>query len=122
MACSFLKQAARSGVARGIDFQLPEKVVGAGFNSRRSGNIEWTGVDKLTAWRFGMATATAVEIPENLWEGVDRHVRAWQARAVLLPMASRLAATNIAARLGVFSNEELEIGRASCRERVCQYV
>src|SRR3546814_13971037 len=54
-----------------------------------------------------MATATAVEIPENLWEGVDRHVRAWQARAVLLPMASRLAATNIAARLGVFSNEAL---------------
>src|SRR3546814_2757889 len=91
---------------------LAEKVVGAGFNSRRSANIEWTGVDKLTAWRFGMATATAVEIPENLWEGVDRHVRAWQARAVLLPMASRLAATNIAARLGVFSNAALEIGRA----------
>src|SRR3546814_17528151 len=54
-----------------------------------------------------MATATAVEIPENLWEGVDRHVRAWQARAVLLPMASRLPATNIAARLGVFSNEAI---------------
>src|SRR3546814_9711382 len=75
MASSFLNQAARRGVARGIDFHLAEKVVGAGFNSRRSVNIEWTGVDKLTAWRFGMATATAVEIPENLWEGVDRHVR-----------------------------------------------
>src|SRR3546814_1616391 len=107
MASSFLNQAARRGVARGIDFHLAEKVVGAGFNSRRSVNIEWTGVDKLTAWRFGMATATAVEIPENLWEGVDRHVRAWQARAVLLPMASRLAATTIAARLGVFTNEAL---------------
>src|SRR3546814_6564015 len=108
MASSVLNQDARRCVARGSDFHLAEKVVGAGFNSRRSVNIEWTGVDKLTAWRFGMATATAVEIPENLWEGVDRHVRAWQARAVLLPMASRLAATNIAARLGVFSNERSE--------------
>src|SRR3546814_17645879 len=87
---------------------LAEKVVGAGFNSRRSVNIEWTGVDTLTAWRFGMATATAVEIPENLWEGVDRHVRAWQARAVLLPLASRLAATNLTARLRVFSHVALE--------------
>src|SRR3546814_2718491 len=56
MASSFLNQAARRGVARGIDFHLAEQVVGAGFNSRRSVNTEWTGVDKLTTWRFGMAT------------------------------------------------------------------
>src|SRR3546814_1767019 len=40
MASSFLNQAARRGVARGIDFHLAEKVVGAGFNSRRPVNIE----------------------------------------------------------------------------------
>src|SRR3546814_1400838 len=54
-----------------------------------------------------MGTTPAVEIPDILCEGVDRHVRAWQARGGMLPMASRLAATNIAARLGVFSNEAL---------------
>src|SRR3546814_3019601 len=66
MASSFLNQAARRGVARGIDFHLAEKVVGAGFNSRRSVNIEWTGVDKLTAWRFGMATARSEEHTSEL--------------------------------------------------------
>lgn len=104
LASAVLNQAERRGTARGIDFRLAEKVVGAGLNSRRSVNIEWEGVDQLTVWRYGMATATAVEIPERLWAGVSPHVQAWKARAALLPLATRIDAVNVAARLGVFSN------------------
>ena len=107
LASAVLNQAERRGTARGIDFRLAEKVVGAGFNSRRSVTIEWEGVDRLTAWRFGMATATGVEIPDRLWEGVAPHVIAWKARAALLPLQSRLSAAHVAARLGVFSNAAL---------------
>ena len=107
LASAVLNQAERRGTARGIDFRLAEKVVGAGFDSRRSVNIEWEGVDRLTVWRFGMATATGVEIPDRLWQGVSPHVLAWKARAGLLPLQSRLEATNVAARLGVFSNAAL---------------
>ncbi|MCF8708769.1 hypothetical protein L3X40_12890 [Rhizorhapis sp. SPR117] len=107
MASALLDEAARRRTARGIDFHLAEKVVGAGLNSRRSVNIEWEGVDRITAWRFGMATATAVEIPDRLWRGVSPHVQAWKARAALLPMESRLGSVNMAARLGVFSNAAL---------------
>lgn len=107
LASAVLNQAERRGTARGIDFRLAEKVVGAGFDSRRSVNIEWEGVDRLTVWRFGMASATGVEIPDRLWQDVAPHVQAWKARAGLLPLQSRLSATNVAARLGVFSNAAL---------------
>lgn len=107
MASAVLNESEYRGTARGIDFRLAEKVVGAGLNSRRSVTIEWDNVDRLTVWRYGLATATAVEVPADLWRGVGPHVYAWKARAALLPLRSRLPAAHIAARLGVFSNTAL---------------
>ena len=42
-----------------------EKVVGAGAEGRHAVTIEWAGVDRLTAWRFGLATATGVAVPDD---------------------------------------------------------
>ena len=106
-ASGALNQAQRRGVVRGIDYRLAEKVVGTGFNARRSVKIEWDGVDKLTAWRFGLATALNVEIPDTLYGTVGSHVRAWEARAPALAAVRRQPAAEIAARLGVFSNAAL---------------
>lgn len=106
-ASGALNQAQRRGVVRGIDYRLAEKVVGTGFNARRSVKIEWDGVDKLTAWRFGLATALNVEIPDTLYGTVGSHVRAWEARAPALSAVRRRPAAEIAARLGVFSNAAL---------------
>lgn len=106
-ASGALNQAQRRGVVRGIDYRLAEKVVGTGFNARRSVKIEWDGVDKLTAWRFGLATALNVEIPDTLYGTVGSHVRAWEARAPALAAVRRRPAAEIAARLGVFSNAAL---------------
>jgi hypothetical protein len=102
-----LNQAQRQGVVRGIDYRLTEKVVGAGFNARRSVKIEWDGVDRLTAWRFGLATATNVEIPEALYATAGPQVRAWQARAGMLSLPQRRVAVETAARLGVWSSDAL---------------
>lgn len=106
-ASGALNQAQRDKVARGVDYRLAEKVVGAGNNARRSVKVEWDGVDNLTAWRFGLATATNVEIPETLYATVGPHVRAWEARASVLPVPRRRAGVETAARLGVFSSAAL---------------
>ncbi|MCI4588802.1 hypothetical protein MOK15_01590 [Sphingobium sp. BYY-5] len=106
-ASGALNQAQRKGVVRGIDYRLAEKVVGAGFNARRSVKIEWDGVDRLTAWRFGLATALNVEIPDTLYATAGQHVRAWEARAPALTAVRRRPGVDIAARLGVFSNAAL---------------
>ncbi|MEC3948950.1 hypothetical protein [Sphingobium sp. HWE2-09] len=106
-ASGALNQAQRKGVVRGIDYRLAEKVVGTGFNARRSVKIEWDGVDRLTAWRFGLATALNVEIPETLYGTVGPHVRAWEARAPALTALKRRPGVEIAARLGVLSNAAL---------------
>lgn len=106
-ASGALNQAQRKGVVRGVDYRLAEKVVGTGFNARRSVKIDWDGVDHLTAWRYGLATALNVEIPDALWGTVGPHVRAWEARAPALSAVRRRPGVEIAARLGVFSSEAL---------------
>jgi hypothetical protein len=106
-ASGALNQAQRRGVVRGIDYRLAEKVVGTGFNARRSVKIEWEGVDRLTVWRFGLATALNVDIPEPLFATVGVHVRAWQGRAPALSALRRLPGAETAARLGVFSSAGL---------------
>lgn len=102
-ATSLLNQNQRQGKLRGIDYRLGEKAVGAGPNSRRSVKIEWDGVGQLDAWRFGLATATNVEIPAALYSSAGDAMRAWEARAPALPLNRRLAGVSAASRLGVFS-------------------
>jgi hypothetical protein len=102
-----LDHARRNWEARGIDTLLAEKVVGAGTNSRRAVTIEWAGVDRLTAWRFGLASSLALEIPDPLFETVGAQVQAWRARAPLYSPAARIAPARMAAALGVFSNAAL---------------
>ena len=106
-ATSFLNQVAHQGKMNGIDYRLAEKTVGAGPNSRRSVKIEWDGVSSLDAWRFGLATATNVEIPAPLYATAGDQMRAWQARAPMLSLVQRLPGAATAARLGVFSSAAL---------------
>lgn len=94
-------------LARNIDTLLAEKVIGATSTGRRAVTIEWTGVDRLTSWRFGMASATNVKIPDELFATVGPQARAWQARAPMLAAADRVPAARTAAALGVFSNAAL---------------
>ncbi len=106
-ASAILNQAQRSGKVRGVDYRLTEKLVGAGANARRSVKIEWDGVSRLTAWRYGLATAANVDIPAELMAGAGRQVLAWQAGAPALAIEKRLPAVEMASRLGVLSSAAL---------------
>jgi hypothetical protein len=106
-ASQLIDQARRRSGAGGIDVLLAEKVVGAGTNTRRAVTIQWDGVDELNSWRFGMASATGLEIPQPLLAKAGLQVLAWQARAPMVPLEQRVAAAEAAASLGVFSHASL---------------
>ena len=97
----------RTSDPRGIDIQLAERMMGVNGGSQRQVAIEWTGVNQLTSWRFGMASALGLTIPADLMRTVGPQVSAWAARAPMLPAAERIDAAMTAARLGVFSNSAL---------------
>jgi hypothetical protein len=99
---------ARSGSSPSdIDNLLAEKVLGTGAQGRRAVTIEWNPVSQLTAWRWGLATATGVEVPAGLYQTAGPQVRYWQALAPNLDPVARAPAAELAATAGVFSNAGL---------------
>ena len=106
-AAADIEAARRRGTISGIDLLLADKVVGAGADTARAVTIEWEPVDKLTSWRFGLASATGLAPPERLMNGASLRLRAWQARLPLLSAQERLASARIATGLGVFSSSAL---------------
>ncbi|WP_404333548.1 hypothetical protein AB2M62_10550 [Sphingomonas sp. MMS12-HWE2-04] len=106
-AGDLLRQARRGTSASDIDNLLAEKVVGTGAQGRRAVTIEWPGVSELTAWRWGLATATGVEVPDDLYATAGPQVRYWQALAPNIDPAARVASAELAASAGVFSSAGL---------------
>ena len=106
-AQALIGAARRRGTARGIDLRLAEKVVGTGAAGGSATTIEWAGVDRLTAWRFGLATATGVAIPDELFAGVGPQARLWQALAPGVAVSKRVVAADAAAAQGVLSSAAL---------------
>ncbi|MES2903938.1 MAG: hypothetical protein V4696_07115 [Pseudomonadota bacterium] len=107
VAAADIEAARRRGRFDPIDLVLADKVVGAGAESARAVTVEWEQVQRLNAWRFGLATATGMVPPANLIDAASPQLRAWQARAPVLSAEQRLASARIAAGLGVFSSQAL---------------
>ena len=106
-AAAQIDSARRRGTVGGIDLALAQKVVGAASDTGRAVTIEWEPVEGLTAWRYGLSTATAMSPPERLIDRGSPQLRAWYARAPLIPFQERLESARIAAGLGVFSSQAL---------------
>ena len=106
-AAADIEAARRRGPIGGIDLLLADKVVGAGADTGRAVTIEWEPVEKLTSWRFGLASATGMVPPARLMNGASLRLRAWQASMPLLAAEQRLASARIATGLGVFSSTAL---------------
>ena len=106
---SALVDRARSlpGAADGIDLALAERVVGAGTSAKRAPDIQWTSVNNLTSWRFGLGSALGLAIPDYLLDQGGLAMQGWRARAPMLPVATRLKAEQVAATLGVVSSADL---------------
>lgn len=94
-----------SGKIANFDILLAERVLGATGAGRRSTTIEWDNIDRLTNWRFGMATATAIPIPAALRASQPGYMQGWTVLAPMGEMADRIAAAPAAAARGVLSSE-----------------
>jgi hypothetical protein len=94
-----------SGKVANFDILLAERVLGASVAGGRSITIQWDKVDRLTSWRFGMATATATPIPAELRNTETPAMRAWTVLAPMSEMNDRVAAAPDAAARGVLSSE-----------------
>ena len=106
-AAAQLEAVRRRGRVSGIDLVLAEKVVGAGADTNRAVTVEWEPVERLDAWRFGLASATGMAPPDRLISAASPQLRAWQARAPMLTPQQRLASARIATGLGVLSSQAL---------------
>lgn len=103
-ATAAVDAARRRGLGQDIDVALAEKVVGAGAQGRRAVTIEWPGVDRLTAWRWGLAAATGVEVPDDLMATAGPQVRYWRALMPIYAAPLRAPDAELAAGQGVLSN------------------
>ena len=102
-----LDRALGTGEAPAIDVLLAQRFAGAAGEGRRAVNIEWDNVDELTPWRFSLARALGVELPDTLRE---RGASAYAYSDVLIPavpLAQRIAAADAAARRGVLSSSAM---------------
>lgn len=103
-ALAQLDRAMRRGTGAKIDILLAQKFAGAAANARRAVTIEWKDVDSLTPWRTGMSFATGIEPPESLRKASGAAYSLLATRAPMLPLASRAAASDVAAARGVLSS------------------
>jgi hypothetical protein len=106
-ATSLLNQVRNKGWARGIDYLLTEKAVGAGTNGRRTVKIEWKDVKSLTTWRHGLSQATGIEPPETLYASLGREADGWRAQLPMISSKTRAVTAVGAGALGVLSNRAM---------------
>lgn len=90
-----------------FDIGLAERIATAASGTGRAANIEWGEVDRLTTYRFGMASAGGVSLPDNLVERAPPVMRAWLLRSPNATVEKRLNAVPTAAALGVASSAEM---------------
>ena len=102
-ATAGIERVRRSADITAIDVKLAEKVVGAGAASSRSARVEWDGVDRLTDWRFGLATSVGVEIPASLWATASPQMRRWAVQMPMIDAERRQSVAAEAAAAGILS-------------------
>ena len=106
-AAADIERARRRGRGNPIDIALAAKVVGAGANTARATTIEWEPVNVLSAWRYGLSTATAMMPPERLINAAAPQVRGWLARAPMFAAPQKMTAARTAAAMGVMSSDAM---------------
>ncbi len=104
-AAADIESARRRGSIGGIDLSLADKVVGAGADTARAVTIEWDPVQRLNAWRYGLASATGMMPPARLVTAATPPLRAWMAQAAVYAPLQKLEVARTAAALGVLSSD-----------------
>jgi hypothetical protein len=95
------------GEAPRIDALLAQRYAGAAGEGRREVNIEWDGVDTLTPWRFSLARALGVDLPDGLHASATPRLRLADAMIPAVPLQDRVAAADLAGAWGILSSSAM---------------
>ncbi|MCX7863917.1 MAG: hypothetical protein N2423_02595, partial [Novosphingobium sp.] len=93
----------RGSMAR-IDLLLAQRYAGAAGKVRRAVTIEWDKVDGMTPWRYGLATAIGMEVPERLLAGAGSYYDMVTTLAPAASLERRAAAAERTAGIGILSS------------------
>lgn len=99
-----LGQLERSGAWPQIDMLLAKKYAGAAGKARQAVKIEWDKVEGMNPWRYALSIGVGLEPPANLMKDAGPRYSLVAATAPMLPLASRAAAADRAAAVGVLSS------------------
>lgn len=99
-----LDRAMGRGLAPRIDVLLAQRYAGAAGEGRKAVNIEWDGVDELTPWRFALARALGVDLPESLRRDAGIRYDIGDVLIPAVPLAERVAGADRAAASGIISS------------------
>ncbi len=94
----------KAGQINKLDVLLAQKFAGSANTTHRAVQIEWGDVDSLTPWRTGLAFASGIEPPESLRRKDWGNYALLATRAPMLGLASRAAAADQSAAMGVLSS------------------
>ena len=98
-----LQRALGTGEAPEIDVRLAQRFAGAAGDGGRAVNIEWDGVDELNPWRFALANALGVDLPDGLVAQVPESYAFSTVFTPAVPLLRRIEAADIAGARGVLS-------------------
>ena len=90
-----------------FDLQLAERISTLSGGGGRAANVEWDLAPALTPYRFGVAVAAGVRVPDARLSGLGTAQSGWVLRAPGVSDAARLAALWPAAALGIASAQEM---------------
>ena len=87
-----------------IDVLLAQRFAGAAGLGNSAVTIEWDDVDELTPWRYGLAAALGIDIPDRLIDDAGPYYQRVSASLPALPLSQRVEGVRRAAREGIFSS------------------
>tara|TARA_B100000678_G_scaffold27677_1_gene20570 strand:- start:2439 stop:4313 length:1875 start_codon:yes stop_codon:yes gene_type:complete len=90
-----------------VDVLLAQRFAGAAGLGNSVVTIEWDGVEELTPWRYGLATALGIEVPDRLIDDAGPYYQRASASLPSLPLSARIEGARRAAREGIFSSSAL---------------
>jgi hypothetical protein len=94
-------------IAPRIDVLLAQRYAGAAWDSGRSVTIEWGDADRITPWRYSIASALGLEVPASLTGGTGAWYDRFNALSPAQPLAQRAAGADRAAREGILSSRAM---------------
>lgn len=94
-------------VAPKIDIRLAQRYAGAAWDSGRSVTVEWSEAERITPWRYSIASALGLEVPRSLTDGAGQWYERFSALSPAEPLARRAAGADRAAREGIFSSRAM---------------